>query len=57
MLSQDHFTINTSLAAAMVRWFEGGVNQGLLPMTISDEESTCHLLKCYEVMKKVHAIY
>jgi hypothetical protein len=30
----------------------GGVNQGLLPMTISDEESNlfcaCHLLKCYE---------
>jgi hypothetical protein len=37
----------TSLAATMVRWFEGGVNQGLLPMT--------------KVMKKVidsvHAIY
>jgi hypothetical protein len=37
------------LAATMVRWFEGGVNQGLLPMTISDEESNlfcaCHLLK------------
>jgi hypothetical protein len=58
---------NTSLAATMVRWFEGGVNdeesnlfcachlggvnQGLLPMTISEEETNsfcaCHLLKCY----------
>jgi hypothetical protein len=35
--------------------FEGGVNQGLLPMTINDEEHeesnlfcACHLLKCYE---------
>jgi coproporphyrinogen III oxidase len=49
------FTINnenTSLAATMVRWFEGGVNQGLLPMTISEEESNlfcaCHLLNCDE---------
>jgi hypothetical protein len=36
----------------MVRWFEGGVNQGLLPMTISEEESNlfcaCHLLNCDE---------
>jgi hypothetical protein len=42
--------IHTSLAATMVRWFEGGVNQGLLPMTISDEESNlfcaCPLLNC-----------
>jgi hypothetical protein len=34
----------------MVRWSEGGVNQGLLPMTISEEESNsfraCHLLNC-----------
>jgi hypothetical protein len=29
----------TSLATRMVRWCEGGVNQGLLPMTISEEES------------------
>jgi hypothetical protein len=28
----------TSLAATMIRWCEGGVNQGLLPMT-SEEES------------------
>jgi hypothetical protein len=40
----------------MVRWCEGGVNQGLLPMTISAEESTgdlfcaCHLLN-YDGMK------
>jgi hypothetical protein len=44
--------IITSLVATMVRWFEGGVNQGLLPMTISDEESNlfcaCHLLNCDE---------
>jgi hypothetical protein len=40
--------IPTSLAATMVRWFDGGVNQGLLPMTISDEESN---LFC------AHAIY
>jgi hypothetical protein len=36
----------------MVLWFEGEVNQGLLPMTISDEESNlfcaCHLLNCDE---------
>jgi hypothetical protein len=42
----------TSLAATMVRWFEGEVNQGLLPMTISEEESNlfraCHLLNCDE---------
>jgi hypothetical protein len=31
----------------MVRWCEGGVNQGLLPMTISEEES----------IYSVHAIY
>jgi hypothetical protein len=41
-----------SPAATMVRWFEGRVNQGLLPMKISEEESNlfcaCHLLKCYE---------
>jgi hypothetical protein len=30
---------DTSLAATMVRWCEAGVNQGLLPMTISEEES------------------
>jgi hypothetical protein len=33
----------------MVRWCDGGVNQGLLPMTISEEESNLfcafHLLK------------
>jgi hypothetical protein len=38
----------TSLAATMVRWFEGGVNQGLLPMT-SEEESNlfcaCHFIE------------
>jgi hypothetical protein len=38
----------TSLEATMVRWFEGGMNQGLLPMTINEEESylfcACHLL-------------
>jgi hypothetical protein len=28
--------IKTSLAATMVRWCEGGMNQGLLPMTISE---------------------
>jgi hypothetical protein len=28
-----------SLAATMVRWCEGGVNQALLPMAISEEES------------------
>jgi hypothetical protein len=38
----------TSLAETMVRWFEGGVNQGLLPMTISEEESSCHILNCDE---------
>jgi hypothetical protein len=42
-LDQFRFTeVNlntTSLAATMVRWCEGGVNQGLLPMTISEEES------------------
>jgi hypothetical protein len=36
----------------MVRWCEGEVNQGLLPMTISEEESilfcACHLLNCDE---------
>jgi hypothetical protein len=36
----------------MVHWCEGGVNQGLLPMTISEEESNlfcaCHLLNCDE---------
>jgi hypothetical protein len=36
----------------MVRWCDGGVNQGLLPMTISREESNlfcaCHLLNCDE---------
>jgi hypothetical protein len=44
--------IKTSLAATMVRWFEGGVNQGQLPMIISEEESNlfcaCHLLNCDE---------
>jgi hypothetical protein len=34
----------------MVRWCEGGVNQGLLPMIISEEENNlfcaCHLLNC-----------
>jgi hypothetical protein len=44
--------IQTSLAATMVRWFEVGVNQGLLPMTISEEQSNlfcaCHLLNCDE---------
>jgi hypothetical protein len=44
--------LTTSLAATMVRWFEGGVNQGLLSMTISEEESNlfcaCHLLSCDE---------
>jgi hypothetical protein len=44
--------INTSLAATMVRWCEGGVNLGLLPMTISEEESNLfcasHLLNCDE---------
>jgi hypothetical protein len=43
---------NTSLAATLVGWFEGGVNLGLLPMTISEEESNlfcaCHLLNCDE---------
>jgi hypothetical protein len=42
----------TSLAATMVRWCEGGVNQGLLPITISEEESDSfcayHLLNCDE---------
>jgi hypothetical protein len=32
-----------SLAATMVRWSEGGVNQGLLPMTISEEK--CNLFR------------
>jgi hypothetical protein len=36
----------------MVLWCEGGVNQGLLPMTISEEKSNffcaCHLLNCDE---------
>jgi hypothetical protein len=40
----------------MVRWCEGGVNQGLLPMTISEEESNlfcaCHLLNCDEIAMK-----
>jgi hypothetical protein len=46
--------MDTSLAVTMVRWFEGRVNQGLLPMRISDEESiynlfcACHLLNCDE---------
>jgi hypothetical protein len=46
--------MKTSLAATMVRWCEGGVNQGLLPMTIglSEEESNwfcaCQLLNCDE---------
>jgi hypothetical protein len=31
----------------MVRWFEGGVNQGLLPMTI----------QVMKVIYSVHAIY
>jgi hypothetical protein len=36
----------------MVRWFEGGVNQGLLPMTISDEESNLFRATIYwNVMK------
>jgi hypothetical protein len=37
-LYRGKYNTNTSLAATMVRWFEGGVNQGLLPMT-SEEES------------------
>jgi hypothetical protein len=44
--------LQTRLAATMVRWGERGVNQGLLPMTISEEERnlfcTCHLLNCDE---------
>jgi hypothetical protein len=47
---QGHFQFmklkKTSLAATMVRWFEGGVNQGQLPMIISEEEGNlfcaCH---------------
>jgi hypothetical protein len=39
-----------NLAATMFRWCEGGVNLGLLSMTISEEESNlfcaCHLLNC-----------
>jgi hypothetical protein len=38
--------MKTSLAATMIRWFEGGVNRGLLPMTIREE-----------VIHSVHAIY
>jgi hypothetical protein len=47
-------TTMTSLAATMVRWCEGGVNQGLLPMTISEEESNsfcaCQLLKHWYIV-------
>jgi hypothetical protein len=43
---------NTSLAATMVSWCEGGMNQGILPITVSEEESNsfyaCHLLNCDE---------
>jgi hypothetical protein len=44
--------LQTSLVVTVVCWCEEGVNQGLLPMTISEEESNlfcaCHLLNCDE---------
>jgi hypothetical protein len=44
--------LKTSLVATMVRWCEGGVNLGLLPMTITEEEihlfCACQLLNCDE---------
>jgi hypothetical protein len=47
-ISHDVIPEIKNLAATIVRRFEGGVNQGLLPMTISDEENNlfcaCHLL-------------
>jgi hypothetical protein len=38
VLFRVHYTLYASLTATMVRWCEAGVNEGLLPMTISEEK-------------------